>query len=162
MIMKGMTDLKQDKKQQIQQMYRQIDELDLLLTQYFMDLNEFELTYQQEQVLMLFKRQDTWTTTELALRMNISKSGISQVLKVLENRGFVKKEKNPNNLRESFIQLDSLGHAFSARVNEIEEQLTDELFSVLGDEEVVALSKSFQNIITHLTEKKKREEKAEE
>ncbi|MGD7043057.1 MarR family winged helix-turn-helix transcriptional regulator [Jeotgalibacillus proteolyticus] len=157
-----MRELNQDKKQRIHQIYHQINELDLLLTQYFTDLNEFELTYQQEQVLMLFKRQDTWTTTELALRMNISKSGISQVLKILENRGFVKKEKNPKNLRESFIQLDVQGHAFSARVNEIEERLTEELFSVLSDEEVGSLTNSFQHIITYLTEKNKREGKAEE
>lgn len=88
------------KKQQIVQMYRQIDELDLLLTQYFTDLNDFNLTYQQEQILLLFKRQKTWTTTEIAMRMNISKSAVSQVLKVLQQETFIRKEK----IRKTFAK----------------------------------------------------------
>ncbi|MGY0207528.1 MarR family transcriptional regulator, partial [Bacillus subtilis] len=78
--------MNETRKQQVIEMYRQIDELDLLFTKYFTDLNEFQLSYQQEQMLLLFKRQETWTTTEIATKMNISKSAVSQVLKVLEQR----------------------------------------------------------------------------
>ncbi|MCT4795437.1 MarR family transcriptional regulator [Exiguobacterium alkaliphilum] len=91
--MKGERPLNETRKQQVIEMYRQIDELDLLFTKYFTDLNEFQLSYQQEQMLLLFKRQETWTTTEIATKMNISKSAVSQVLKVLEQREFVQKEK---------------------------------------------------------------------
>ncbi len=91
--MKGERRLNDTRKQQVIEMYRQIDELDLLFTKYFTELNEFELSYQQEQMLLLFKRQDTWTTTEIATKMNISKSAVSQVLKVLEQRGFVQKRR---------------------------------------------------------------------
>ncbi|MBR3321918.1 MAG: MarR family transcriptional regulator, partial [Exiguobacterium sp.] len=81
--------MNETRKQQVLTMYRQIDELDLLFTKYFTELNEFELSYQQEQMLLLFKRQETWTTTEIATKMSISKSAVSQVLKVLEQRDFV-------------------------------------------------------------------------
>lgn len=131
-------------------MYRQIDELDLLLTNYFTELNDFKLSVQQEQMLLLFKRQDTWTTTDIALKMNISKSAVSQVLKVLEQQGFIKKEKNPSNLRESFIQLDELGHKYSERVDEIEDRLTEELFILLDDRELETLTTSFQVMIAYL------------
>ncbi|WP_251131581.1 MarR family transcriptional regulator [Exiguobacterium sp. s21] len=135
------------RKQQVIEMYRQIDELDLLFTKYFTELNEFELSYQQEQMLLLFKRQDTWTTTEIATKMNISKSAVSQVLKVLEQRRFVQKEKNPDNLRESFIRLGTIGLEYSKQIDAIEERLAEEMFSVLEDDEMTMINRSLALMI---------------
>ncbi|WP_232819589.1 MULTISPECIES: MarR family winged helix-turn-helix transcriptional regulator [unclassified Exiguobacterium] len=135
------------RKQQVIEMYRQIDELDLLFTKYFTELNEFELSYQQEQMLLLFKRQDTWTTTEIATKMNISKSAVSQVLKVLEQREFVQKEKNPDNLRESFIRLGPIGMEYSKQIDAIEERLAEEMFSVLEDDEMTMINRSLALMI---------------
>ncbi|TCI43073.1 MarR family transcriptional regulator [Exiguobacterium sp. SH1S4] len=145
--MKGERVLKEIRKQQVIEMYRQVDELDLLFTKYFTDLNEFELSYQQEQMLLLFKRKDTWTTTEIATKMNISKSAVSQVLKVLEQRQFVQKEKNPDNLRESFIRLGPVGLDYSKQVDRIEEQLAEEMFSVLEDDEMKMINRALALMI---------------
>lgn len=145
--MKGERRLNDTRKQQVIEMYRQIDELDLLFTKYFTELNEFELSYQQEQMLLLFKRQDTWTTTEIATKMNISKSAVSQVLKVLEQREFVQKEKNPDNLRESFIRLGPIGMAHSKQIDAIEERLAEEMFSVLEDDEMTMINRSLALMI---------------
>lgn len=145
--MKGEQSLKDTRKQQVIKMYRQIDELDLLFTKYFTELNEFELSYQQEQMLLLFKRQDTWTTTEIATKMNISKSAVSQVLKVLEQRRFVQKEKNPDNLRESFIRLGPIGVEYSKQIDAIEERLAEEMFSVLEDDEMTMINRSLALMI---------------
>lgn len=145
--MKGERRLNDTRKQQVIEMYRQIDELDLLFTKYFTELNEFELSYQQEQMLLLFKRQDTWTTTEIATKMNVSKSAVSQVLKVLEQRGFVQKEKNPDNLRESFIRLGPIGLEYSKQIDAIEERLAEEMFSVLEDDEMTMINRSLALMI---------------
>ncbi len=145
--MKGEQSLKDTRKQQVIEMYRQIDELDLLFTKYFTELNEFELSYQQEQMLLLFKRKDTWTTTEIATKMNISKSAVSQVLKVLEQRRFVQKEKNPDNLRESFIRLGPIGMEYSKQIDAIEERLAEEMFSVLEDDEMTVINRSLALMI---------------
>lgn len=145
--MKGERRLNDTRKQQVIEMYRQIDELDLLFTKYFTELNEFELSYQQEQMLLLFKRQDTWTTTEIATKMNISKSAVSQVLKVLEQRGFVQKEKNPDNLRESFIRLGPIGMEYSKQIDAIEERLAEEMFSVLEDDDMTMINRSLALMI---------------
>ena len=139
--------LNETRKQQVLTMYRQIDELDLLFTKYFTELNEFELSYQQEQMLLLFKRQETWTTTEIATKMSISKSAVSQVLKVLEQRDFVMREKNPENLRESFIRLGPNGLAYSKQIDAIEERLAEEMFSVLEDDEMKMINRSLALMI---------------
>lgn len=139
--------LNETRKQQVLTMYRQIDELDLLFTKYFTELNEFELSYQQEQMLLLFKRQETWTTTEIATKMSISKSAVSQVIKVLEQRDFVVREKNPENLRESFIRLGPNGLAYSKQIDEIEERLAEEMFSVLEDDEMKMINRSLSLMI---------------
>ncbi|QUE86331.1 MarR family transcriptional regulator [Exiguobacterium alkaliphilum] len=145
--MKGEQSLNDTRKQQVIEMYRQIDELDLLFTKYFTELNEFELSYQQEQMLLLFRRQDTWTTTEISTKMSISKSAVSQVLKVLEQRGFVQKEKNPDNLRESFIRLGPIGMEYSKQIDAIEERLAEEMFSVLEDDEMTMINRSLALMI---------------
>lgn len=139
--------LNEIRKQQVLTMYRQIDELDLLFTKYFTELNEFELSYQQEQMLLLFKRQETWTTTEIATKMSISKSAVSQVIKVLEQRDFVAREKNPENLRESFIRLGPNGLAYSKQIDAIEERLAEEMFSVLEDDEMKMINRSLALMI---------------
>ncbi|WP_214758629.1 MULTISPECIES: MarR family winged helix-turn-helix transcriptional regulator [unclassified Exiguobacterium] len=139
--------MNETRKQQVLTMYRQIDELDLLFTKYFTELNEFELSYQQEQMLLLFKRQETWTTTEIATKMSISKSAVSQVIKVLEQRDFVMREKNPENLRESFIRLGPNGLAYSKQIDAIEERLAEEMFSVLEDDEMKMINRSLALMI---------------
>lgn len=139
--------LNETRKQQVLTMYRQIDELDLLFTKYFTELNEFELSYQQEQMLLLFKRQETWTTTEIATKMSISKSAVSQVLKVLEQRDFIAREKNPENLRESFIRLGPNGLAYSKQIDAIEERLAEEMFSVLEEDEMKMINHSLALMI---------------
>ncbi|WP_214818706.1 MarR family transcriptional regulator [Exiguobacterium sp. s131] len=139
--------MNETRKQQVLTMYRQIDELDLLFTKYFTELNEFELSYQQEQMLLLFKRRETWTTTEIATKMSISKSAVSQVLKVLEQRDFVMREKNPENLRESFIRLGPNGLAYSKQIDAIEERLAEEMFSVLEDDEMKMINRSLALMI---------------
>ncbi|MBQ6459064.1 MAG: MarR family transcriptional regulator [Exiguobacterium sp.] len=139
--------MNETRKQQVLTMYRQIDELDLLFTKYFTELNEFKLSYQQEQMLLLFKRQETWTTTEIATKMSISKSAVSQVLKVLEQRDFVMREKNPENLRESFIRLGPNGLAYSKQIDAIEERLAEEMFSVLEDDEMKMINRSLALMI---------------
>lgn len=139
--------LNETRKQQVLTMYRQIDELDLLFTKYFTELNEFELSYQQEQMLLLFKRQETWTTTEIATKMSISKSAVSQVLKVLEQGDFIAREKNPENLRESFIRLGPNGLAYSKQIDAIEERLAEEMFSVLEDDEMKMINRSLALMI---------------
>ncbi len=139
--------LNETRKQQVLTMYRQIDELDLLFTKYFTELNEFELSYQQEQMLLLFKRQETWTTTEIATKMSISKSAVSQVLKVLEQRDFIAREKNPENLRESFIRLGPNGLAYSKQIDAIEERLAEEMFSVLEEDEMKMINRSLALMI---------------
>lgn len=139
--------LNETRKQQVLTIYRQIDELDLLFTKYFTELNEFELSYQQEQMLLLFKRQETWTTTEIATKMSISKSAVSQVIKVLEQRDFVVREKNPENLRESFIRLGPNGLAYSKQIDTIEERLAEEMLSVLEDDEMKMINRSLALMI---------------
>ncbi|WP_214704097.1 MULTISPECIES: MarR family transcriptional regulator [unclassified Exiguobacterium] len=139
--------MNETRKQQVLTMYRQIDELDLLFTKYFTELNEFELSYQQEQMLLLFKRQETWTTTEIATKMSISKSAVSQVIKVLEQRDFVAREKNPENLRESFIRLGPNGLAYSKQIDAIEKRLAEEMFSVLEDDEMKMINRSLALMI---------------
>lgn len=140
------------KKQDILTMYRRIDELNLQLAKFFAALNPFALSQQQEQLLLLFKRKDSWTSTEIARTMGISKSAVSQVLKILEERTFIKRQKNPANLRESFIQLDTNGVAYLRKMDEIEEQLAEEMTTILDEMELDIINRSLVRMIDRFQE----------
>lgn len=140
------------KKQDILTMYRRIDELDLQLAKFFAALNPFALSQQQEQLLLLFKRKDSWTSTEIARTMGISKSAVSQVLKILEERTFIKRQKNPANLRESFIHLDTNGVAYLRKMDEIEEQLAEEMTTLIDEVELDIINRSLVRMIDRFQE----------
>lgn len=135
------------KKEFILKMYRQLDELSVCLTNNFSELNHYTLTMQQEQILMLFKTKERWILSEISEKMKVSKSAISQVIKVLEQQGFVKREKNQLNLRESFIYLDEMGMEWSRMVDRIEDILAEKYFSVLEEADLKTVTNSFDAVI---------------
>lgn len=135
-------------------MYRQIDEMDLLLAKYFRELSNSGLTYQQEQILLMFKKKETWTVTEIAGKLEVTKSAISQVLKVLEQQKYITRQKNPSNLRESFISLDGKGTEWSLMIERIEDSLAQNYFSKIEEEDLMVITRVFDTLIDELQKNK--------
>ncbi|MTH52849.1 MarR family transcriptional regulator [Bacillus mangrovi] len=142
------------KTKMISKMYRQIDEMDLLLAKYFRELSNSGLTYQQEQILLMFKKKETWTVTEIAGKLEVTKSAISQVLKVLEQQKYITRQKNPSNLRESFISLDGKGTEWSLMIERIEDSLAQNYFSKIEEEDLMVITRVFDTLIDELQKNK--------
>ncbi|EJW15233.1 MarR family winged helix-turn-helix transcriptional regulator [Paenibacillus alvei] len=92
-------------------------------------IDAYQLTVQQENVMLFIMRHERTTAHEIANAFAISKSAVSQVLSKLESRGFIVRESNPNNLRESFILLGAEGQQYAAWIDEADETFVRTLFS---------------------------------
>ncbi|MGE7823675.1 MarR family winged helix-turn-helix transcriptional regulator [Paenibacillus sp. NPDC093718] len=81
-------------------------------------LDNFNLTVQQENMLLYVIRNQRITVNEIAANFSITKSAVSQVLSHLESRDFIRRESNPNDRRESFILLGQEGKKYADLIAE--------------------------------------------
>lgn len=102
-----------------------VNELNEAMNEYYLVYNqsankidEFQLTVQQENILLLIMRQDGLTANDIAAKFSISKSAVSQVLSKLEAGRFIVRQSNPENLRESFILLGEAGKQYADLISE--------------------------------------------
>jgi len=105
-----------------------------------------EITAKQTILLELVHKHGRLTVSELAERMKVSSSAVSQIVSKLEKAKYVSREINPDNRREIFVRLDERGEEHFAREEEFERTIIDRYYSQLEYEEVVAL----KNIVLKL------------
>lgn len=72
-------------------------------------LDEYNLTVQQENMLLYIMGHQGVTVNEIAAKFSITKSAVSQVLAKLEERKLILRKNNPKDRRESFISLGEEG-----------------------------------------------------
>ncbi|WP_374017040.1 MarR family transcriptional regulator [Paenibacillus thiaminolyticus] len=120
--------------------------MNVMLIQAHEFLNDSEITAKQTILLELVHKHGRLTVSELAERMEVSSSAVSQIVSKLEKAKYVSREINPNNRREIFVRLDERGVEHFAREEELERTIIDRYYSQLDYEEVVTL----RNIILKL------------
>lgn len=120
--------------------------MNVMLIQAHEFLNDSEITTKQTILLELVHKHGRLTVSELAERMEVSSSAVSQIVSKLEKAKYVSREINPNNRREIFVRLDERGVEHFAREEELERTIIDRYYSQLDYEEVVTL----RNIILKL------------
>ncbi|MFC5402990.1 MarR family winged helix-turn-helix transcriptional regulator [Cohnella soli] len=120
-------------------------------------IDAYQLTVQQESILFHLMRSDRTTANDIASRFSITKSAVSQVLTQLESRGFIVRESNPNDRRESFILLGSEGQKYAALIHEADETFIREHLSQIDQtdlEQMLRTLKQFNAVIKSAKEKR--------
>lgn len=109
-------------------------------------LDEYNLTVQQENMLLFIMRNQRTTVNEIAANFSITKSAVSQVLSHLESRGFIRRESNPNDRRESFILLGPEGKTYAELIEETDEAFVKKYFSQVEMEELEQMLRTMKKI----------------
>ncbi len=89
-------------------------------------------------------------TGDLAKLMNISPSAISQMLNKMEKQKLVKRVTNPENRREIFVNLDSMGIEFLEKSRKVELDIIEKYYSKLSVSDLNSLKEimlKFKKII---------------
>ncbi|WP_292441563.1 MarR family transcriptional regulator [Methylophaga sp.] len=85
-------------------------------------LSPFQLTYSQFVVMMGLWQQDAVSVTELGRFIGLSKATLTPMLKTLENRGYLQRNRVPGNERTMAITLTRQGRDFARQAEQVAEQ----------------------------------------
>ncbi|MDX8361981.1 MarR family transcriptional regulator [Cytobacillus sp. IB215316] len=113
-------------------------------------LLQFDLTPKQSVLINIVQAFNNITVKDLAKKMNISTSGVSQLLSKLEKDKYIKREINVDNRREVHINLDTKGLELYQASKEIDNKIIDKYFSKLDEseaEQFYAIVKKLHGIV---------------
>ncbi|MFJ1735420.1 MarR family winged helix-turn-helix transcriptional regulator [Streptomyces sp. NPDC088254] len=106
------------------------------------------ITALQYTALTVLERHDGLSAAQLARDSFVTAQSIADLVRSLEGRGLVRRERNPRNRRELLILLTEEGRALLARyegpVRELEERMVRDLTAHQGEQFRLALSKAWQ------------------
>jgi DNA-binding MarR family transcriptional regulator len=105
------------------------------------------ITALQYTSLTVLERHDGLSAAQLARDSFVTAQSMADLVRSLENRGLIRRERNPHNRRELLILLTDEGRALLARytdaVRELEERMVRELSPHQTDQFRQALSKAW-------------------
>lgn len=129
---------------------RQINEADYfinsLIYQEFQAFLDDEITPKQAILLDLIKQSTQLTISEMANKMKISSSAVSQLVSKMEKQGYLKRRINPANRREILVTLRDKSHKYFAKHDQVEQMIAERLYAKLEAAEL----EHFKKIILKL------------
>ncbi|MGE7113316.1 MarR family winged helix-turn-helix transcriptional regulator [Lysinibacillus sp. NPDC047702] len=114
-------------------------ETNVMLTEEFSTLLDETLTTKQALFLSLLQTHGPLQTFELAKLMGTSASAVSQLIGRLEQESFIKRTISKKDRREIIIELDTRGHHYFQKQEEIELAIIDKYYSQLPKEDLLHL-----------------------
>ncbi|RYU93648.1 MarR family winged helix-turn-helix transcriptional regulator [Emticicia agri] len=96
-------------------------------------LDELELTYPQYLVLLVLWEQEKQTVNQLGEKLMLDSGTLTPLLKRLEQKGIVKRERSTADERVVFISLTEQGKALETKATCIPEQLMQSLNMSMED-----------------------------
>ncbi len=116
-------------------------------------LARFELTYAQYQVLKTIKQHKTLSAKEILVYLDTDKATLSGVLSRLEQKGLIKREKDPSDKRLMHITLTAASEALCSNVEVIEQTCADDLTKNIKPRELKNFLSVFERIIDNQNDK---------
>jgi DNA-binding MarR family transcriptional regulator len=105
------------------------------------------ITALQYTSLTVLERHDGLSAAQLARDSFVTAQSVADVVRALESRGLVRRERNPRNRRELLILLTESGRDLLARhaepVRDLEERMVSDLTAHQTDQFRLALSKAW-------------------
>jgi DNA-binding MarR family transcriptional regulator len=99
------------------------------------------------------------TVSEIADKINVSKSAVSQIVSSLEKHHIVRRKTSPEDKRLVYVLLTMKGRFFLKKINEHHKHtnILDELLVFLGDQDAKELVRLMSRVSTFLDQKEQKE-----
>ncbi|MBO1003306.1 MarR family winged helix-turn-helix transcriptional regulator [Pseudogracilibacillus auburnensis] len=135
------------KKEQIRQINRLQNNFNILIANKFEDKLDNQLTAKQVLMLELIK-QGINSTKDLATKLNVSTSAISQILNKLDDKGYIERTVNPQNRREIILKLADKADQYFHDLTALKDQINQEVYGKLSLEDLKHLKKILEKLQT--------------
>ncbi|EJO5346745.1 MarR family transcriptional regulator [Clostridium botulinum] len=103
-------------------------------------------THQQIMVIKLIAHNGKVNISQLCNEMSLAKGTVSGIVTRLENAGYVKKIKNENDKRNTYVTFSDKGLEFAKEFREEINKSFDKIFSNFTDEEIIELKNNLLKI----------------
>ncbi len=109
-------------------------------------MQKFKLTPNLTRILFILKYQDKLSISELSSRMVMNRSNCSRAIDNLEEKGYVKRETDPDDRRKILLLLTKAGEKVVEDLNrEIREEIKVHM-SELSEEDIMILKEASERI----------------
>jgi DNA-binding MarR family transcriptional regulator len=98
-----------------------------------------QLTRTQLEILILFAEQPVWTIGQLAKRLFLTQSAVTQTVDTLVRHGLVARRPDEHDRRVTRLELAPEGRQLTERVRTLKHQRMEALVSQLSDAEIDTL-----------------------
>ncbi|PGZ50862.1 MarR family transcriptional regulator [Bacillus anthracis] len=123
-----------------------LEELWILLETKERSYTNFNLNNQQYTLLTLIIRYPSSTPKELAEKMNVTKSAISQQLVKLEKDGYIFRKQLAEDKRAFSVELGEKGLLYKKEMDAYMEQVSEKYYASLSSEELTNLLSALQKL----------------
>lgn len=110
-------------------------------------LERLNITVNQWLVIKEIKTQRGYNAKDLVSALNTDKATISQLLKLLEKKGLIERKTDSIDRRAKVVKLTDEGSKIYSKAQKIENDLNNELASLLGNNDVDCLFEALDEII---------------
>ncbi|MDN4599976.1 MarR family transcriptional regulator [Paenibacillus sp. F6_3S_P_1C] len=123
-----------------------LEELWLLLETKERAYTNFQLNNQQYTLLTIIIRHPSSTPTELAEKLNITKSAISQQLVKLEMEDYIYRKQHPEDKRTFSVELGEKGLLYKKEIEKFMQQISEKYYASLTHEELTNFLSALQKL----------------
>ena len=99
-------------------------------------LKEFDLTFGEQIIIIFLSKNENVNQESISKRYMIDKGMVAKTLTRLEDKGFIKREQNPNNKRENIISLTEKSAYIMKYINAIFDDCNKILYGEMSKEDI--------------------------
>lgn len=99
-------------------------------------LKEFDLTFGEQIIIIFLSKNENVNQESISKRYMIDKGMVAKTLTRLEDKGFIKREQNPNNKRENIISLTEKSAYIMEYINTIFDDWNKILYGEMSKEDI--------------------------
>lgn len=99
-------------------------------------LREFDLTFGEQIIIIFLSKNENVNQESISKRYMIDKGMVAKTLTRLEDKGFIKREQNPNNKRENIISLTEKSAYIMKYINTIFDDWNKILYGEMSKEDI--------------------------
>ena len=109
-------------------------------------LKESGLTHQQIMIIKLIAHRGQVTVSKLCEEMSLAKGTVSGIVSRMESMGYIKKIKNDEDKRNTYITFSDKGEVFAKEFRKTINESFDKIFENFTEEEILEVRENLTNL----------------
>jgi DNA-binding MarR family transcriptional regulator len=126
--------------------FQTLNQINYAMLHHYEEVLDHKLTPKQSLIIEHVQQHSTLTVNELAEKMNVTASAVSQLLSKLEKEHYIERSINPNSRREIIVTLGLKGKELYELYAKVDEQIVSTYYAKLDDEIISQLEQAVNKI----------------